>query len=345
MSFELIILRWAWQNPHVTQHIAAEDRIQHAAGKKRSGQPKRPRHTVSSLISNLHVLLRSPSFFRWPLEIRFFSKTVYHAWVRWTTKIAQEPIRSSINIIKDFSIDKDASSDVEDPENGTVSGEIYRRMAHLPINYTNHKPHVEKVIDLVREGNCKLCKKTLEHDGGLYIICPTAGCETVTHMSCLSKHFMDDGSEDLVPINGTCPGCHTHLVWSDIVKELSLRMRGQKEVQKLLKVKRARKTKESTLSQPIIEASEEEEEDLDLDDDEADANRPMHEFASQQTDPGLGDSWHIPDDLDFSDAESVVSAAATSSQLDVIAASRIAKVPTITRIVEDSDWDEAEILD
>ena len=118
------IRRWAWQNPHITTHIPSDSRISHSAGKKKSGHPKRPRHTVSSLLSNLHLLLRVSSFARWPLSLHFFSPDVYKAWLKWC-KSAAEPIQTTIAIIQDFpppSSDKDPpiSADERSPRSNVL---------------------------------------------------------------------------------------------------------------------------------------------------------------------------------------------------------------------------------
>ncbi|EHK97812.1 putative Structure-specific endonuclease subunit slx1 [Glarea lozoyensis 74030] len=310
-----------------------------------SGHPKRPRHSVSSLLSNLHLLLRSPSFSRWPLEIRFFSKTVYQAWVRWT-KTVKDPIQDTIRIIKDFPEGGGKGSDDEDAEKGTSNAIIYRRMANLPIDYEAQKGHVEKAQDMVdfeREGSCKLCKQDLEHSSGLYIICPSIGCETVTHMTCLSKHFIEKQDQDeLVPIVGKCPGCNSELRWVDLVRELSLRMRGQKEVQSLLKVKRVKKGKDNALSQTIVDSSD------DAEDEEDDINEEMdtmQDFASQSVAAPLGDSWHMACDPEESDAESIASSSSYLKTSKINAGPKQKPIPTLHKTIEDSDWDDAEILD
>ncbi|KAF8848151.1 hypothetical protein BDZ45DRAFT_709386 [Acephala macrosclerotiorum] len=227
---------WAWQNPHITTHIPAESRLQHAAGKKRSGHPKRPQHSVASLLSNLHLLLRVPTFSRWPLELRFFSEDVYKSWLKWC-KSAAEPIRESINVFQDFPPITDEVLDSEDSPKAKK-----RKLNHgiqgLAVAYENEKTHVEKgrnIVDFEREGSCALCHDQLEHGAGIYTICPSPGCESVTHLTCLSQHFLRDDGDSLVPIMGRCPSCDTELRWVDVVKELTLRMRGQKEVEKLLK--------------------------------------------------------------------------------------------------------------
>ncbi len=198
--------RWAWQNPHITQHIPAESRIQHATQKKRSGQPKRPRHSVASLLSNLHLLLRAPSFSRWPLELRFFSEDVYKAWVKWSQSVV-EPIRDSLDIVHQFPLPAATSSGKES------SPKIKRKkldhgITALAVDYSDHKQHVEKgkdIIDFEREGSCTICHDDLDHDGGIYTICPNPGCESVTHLTCLSKHFLKGEEGAVVPIDGNCP--------------------------------------------------------------------------------------------------------------------------------------------
>ena len=182
-----------------------------------------------------------PSFSRWPLEIRFFSEDVYKAWLEWTRTVA-EPLRSSVAITKDFppnSLTENESSEIPQTKKRKVDYGIDA----LDVGYASHKTHVEKgkeVVEFEREGKCTLCKDGLEHDAGIYAICPNTGCESVTHLTCLGKHFTED-ADSVIPITGNCPSCNIELRWVDIVKEATLRLRGQKEVEKLLKVKRARK--------------------------------------------------------------------------------------------------------
>lgn len=80
-------------------------------------------------------------------------------------------------------------------------------------------------------------------DGGFYATCYNDDCEGVGHVACWSKHFLrsrePDG--DIIPVSGKCPKCHGELVWGDMMKEMTLRMRGQKEVEKLLKKPRKHK--------------------------------------------------------------------------------------------------------
>ena len=203
----------------------------------------------------------------------------------------------------------------------------------------------KEIVDFEREGACSVCHSDLEHDAGIYTICPNPGCEAVTHMTCLSKHFLKSEPDSLLPINGTCPSCNTELQWVNVVKELSLRIRGQKEVEKLLKAKRTRKGK--TISESI-EVDIEEDEDDDLERDVAEEIKRLREFNPTGARMDMGDSWHAIDDSDDTDAGSVVSIASqlkTPKNQGKKAASSKSKAINLDTVIEDSDWDDALVLD
>ena len=146
----------------------------------------------------------------------------------------------------------------------------------MTVDYSNEKPHVEKgknIVDFEREGSCAICHADLEHDAGIYTICPNNACESVTHLTCLSRHFLKDEEDALLPVKGHCPTCKVEVRWVDVVTELSLRIRGQKEIEKLLRVKRVRKGKAVTASQATNIDEEEDEEDDDELEDEIDMLR------------------------------------------------------------------------
>lgn len=277
-----------------------------------------------------------PSFARWPLEVRFFSEDVHKAWVKWTSTAA-EPIRESLDTITDFppKLIKPASESGSPQSNRqkTTHG-----IGALDIDYKNNKPHVQKgknIIDFEREGSCAICLADLEHDSGIYTICSNPDCEAVTHMTCLSKHFLKDEEDSLVPIKGTCPICETETKWVDIVKELTLRMRGQKEVEKLLKKKRVGKGKATAL-QAMVESSEDE----DLDEDkEMEDELDRSEFIPS---PEEGNDWHTIDDSE-SDTGSISSNASRPNPQPTKASKKPKKQLPI--VIEDSDWDDAEVLD
>jgi len=344
LRYSLTFHRWAWQNPHITIHIPPESRIQHATQKKRGGQPKRPRHSVSSLLSNLHLLLRVPSFSRWPLELRFFSEDVYKAWLRWS-KTAAEPIRDSIKIIQDFP-PSDIASGIESASPRRKKAKTLHGINRLILDYSSEKPHVEKgknIVDFEREGSCAICHSDLEHDAGIYTICPNSGCESVTHLACLSQRFLKDEANALVPVNGQCPTCKAEVRWVDVVKELSLRIRGQKVVEKLLKGKRVRKGKAVTGAEATdIEDEDDEDEEYEMEDEMEGEIEMLRENGLGKISADVGDTWHEIDASDDSDTGSIISNASKTKPATSYKGIQAIGLGTV---IEDSDWDDAEMLD
>ncbi|KAI2465230.1 hypothetical protein F4781DRAFT_36233 [Annulohypoxylon bovei var. microspora] len=234
---------WALTNPHTSLHIPSSSRISASAGRKRNGHPKRPRHTLTSILSNVHLLLRVPSFARWPLNVHFFAPEVYEAWKKWCDA-EDEPLRKTIPILTDFDSSRSNLKETEGSHDENESEKPWGVHA-LPLDYAPMKDYVTKtksIYDFEREGDCVVCKGHLEPGEGLYATCSNTGCEGTGHVSCWSRHILGkEDDEDIIPISGHCPQCKGQVQWIDLMKEMSLRVRGAKEVEKLLKKPRRRK--------------------------------------------------------------------------------------------------------
>lgn len=255
-------------------------------------------------------------------------------------KATAEPIRDSLKVIQDFP-PSDLASGSESGSPRRKKAKISHGIAALTVDYSNEKPHVEKgksIVDFEREGSCALCYRDLEHDAGLYTICPNHGCESVTHLTCLSQHFLKDEENALVPIKGECPTCKTEIRWVDVVKELTLRIRGQREVEKLLKGKRVRKGKTVTASQ----ATTIDEDDEDDDQETEDEIEMIRETNLGKSGADMGDTWHEIDASDDSDSGSIIS---NSSKAKQAASYTGIQAIGLETVIEDTDWEDAEIID
>lgn len=209
----------------------------------------------------------------------------------------------------------------------------------LSVDYTNQKEHVEKsknIIDFELEGECAVCHKGMEHDDGIYTICPSSGCQSVTHMMCLSKHFLKGEKDTLIPVHGTCPSCKANLRWVDVVKETTLRMRGEKEILKLLKPERVKKPKnvKGVATSQVVEEDDDEDEAADLEMEQE--MELLNELADAPKGSQVGDSWHASNDSD-SDADSIATAASEMKTTS----HKPGKVGGLKMVIEDSDWDDA----
>ncbi|KAH9909716.1 GIY-YIG catalytic domain-containing protein [Xylariomycetidae sp. FL2044] len=244
-SVAALKFEWAFANPHVSLHIPSNSRISVSTQKKRNGHPKRPVYSLTSILSNLHLLLRVPTFARWPLTVHFFNAGVHTAWTKWCAT-ANEPLRDTIKVLTDFEPEPAPLSAPEGSARQRGKRAVQPWGIHaLPLNYAPLKDYVTKTQSIYafeREGDCVVCGETLEPGEGLHATCSNAGCEGTGHISCWSRHMLGDANtDDIIPISGHCPKCRGEVSWGEMMKEMSLRMRGAKEVEKLLKKPRKRK--------------------------------------------------------------------------------------------------------
>ncbi|KUI71051.1 Structure-specific endonuclease subunit SLX1 [Cytospora mali] len=279
---------WALNNAHLSLHISHKERLTVSTQRKRNGQPKRPPHTITSILSNLHLLLRVPSFSRWPLKLHLFDRDVFARWEKHCAASGVEPLRKTLEVVTDFkppaveeaearkeeleeeasqkrkttaatkkkkkkekkqeakpSEEAETTEEEEEKAGDEVAGELGWGVNALPLDYTPLVPYLEKGQDIntfEREGDCIVCQQQLEHGKGLYVICTNSECEGVGHLVCWSRHLLnqqgDSADEVILPMEGQCPKCSGVVRWGDMMRELTLRVRGQKEVEKILKKSR-----------------------------------------------------------------------------------------------------------
>lgn len=297
---------------------------------------------MTDKISNLHLLLRVPSFARWPLRVRFFREDVHQVWRIWCER-ADGELRNDLDVILDW--EQPLEPLVESASPGTVRAKrLLDRpsignsgVASLDIGYGKLKSQIEKGMMLTEDGHqsCVVCSKQLLNPASTALICAGIGCTAISHMTCLARHFCKGTVELLVPVSGSCPLCQTKLEWVDMVKELSLRARGGKEISLLMKKPRVRKGKGETLVKPGSAF-------------DGDLLEPNQEVDSVPVESY--DEDELPDDwLEQCDDDSM-SIASTDSGLSGtseghIPAQTSARGAQLEDVVEDSDWDNAEVLE
>ncbi|KAF2685348.1 hypothetical protein K458DRAFT_417411 [Lentithecium fluviatile CBS 122367] len=267
-KYAALQFEWAWQNTHMTRHIerdVRDARVEELQMKKKSSPSKRkgPSMSLEAQLKNLHHLLGVRSFDRWPLNVRFFASDVFGLWEKHTAKMVPKLRKSIIVQLTPVDIPKPLS------KNAVESFKIPDLIQAVPVAYEDCKAHVEKARTMMEDGksrSCGVCRAKADSSSSLVLVCPLEHCRTVSHMSCLSGRFLAEecGRDSLIPVEGTCPGCHTPLKWSVLMKELSLRTRGQTEIAAMFKPKR-RKKADSTSEPGTVGPHELGEEDEDLD--------------------------------------------------------------------------------
>lgn len=211
---------------------------------------------------------------RWPLRLHFFGEDVFVRWGRYCAAPGVEPLRKTLEVVTDFDPSAAGAAGVvegkaqgrqrkkrrkkgevaeaaEDESAGEAEEKAADEVAEaprwgvhvLPLDHAPLAPYLEKGQDITtfeREGNCVVCQQQLEHDKGLYAICSNGTCEAVGHLDCWSRYLLhqqcgDDADGIMLPMEGQCPRCGEGLKWANMMRELTLRLRGQDEVDKTLK--------------------------------------------------------------------------------------------------------------
>lgn len=311
-------------------------------------------------ISNLHLLLRVPSFARWPLQPRFFCEDVYRVWERWTEKVSgtvgpgnnvilgrRQPVAALADNAKSMSPRAKDKRKREAPGKGGVESVDVKSIS---VDYSALKGHLEKSALLMAENEdtaCAVCGRNIDDRAEMRVVCPHDACKAASHVTCLATRFLaEEGPATfLIPTSGKCPACKAETQWVDLVREMSLRARGEKHVALMMQKTRERKTKAATktkVAEAQIEVEGSKDEDgAKLSDDDSDDE--LLQIASVVDDP-LPDDWHYQEDDD--DMASVTSVA---SDLEdgfsaVSHSSPQARAPRLEAIIEDTDWDDDEVL-
>ncbi|KAJ5096480.1 hypothetical protein NUU61_005836 [Penicillium alfredii] len=330
---------WAWQHPEksrhmVSDHAGTDPELQskvHVDPKIGKTKPRaaRSRKSLTAHVEDLHSLLRSPYFSPWPLRLRIFCADVHRVWRIWSERVdAQVP--PNINIILDGDCPKAARDIPQGPEGASV-GTIDK----LSVDYTRLENYLEKsmfLLDDAEDLQCNVCKAPVIPDTQQILVCPQAHCYGTNHLLCLSTKFLRaDESGPLVPTVGICPACRKVVQWPVMVQELSLRNRAEKEARAIIRKKEKRVRKEAASSEEKLSDSR----SFPVDHTPKSQSRQAQDVkAILQDDPELDFNWCEVVDQE-SDSE-------CQSRREI----RSTQPPSIPEVViEDSDWDDVEILE
>ena len=312
--------------------------------------------SLSDQLSNLHLLLRVSAFRRWPLTVNFFYEDVYDTWQSCHGK-ADAIIRSRTKVMFDMNQAVDVSHPADLSVGSQGNGKRNRDamgqggIMGIDVGYTYLEGPIEKSTFLLADGetiNCSVCTKEIGLERRLSLVCPAEGCKAASHLSCLGDKFLHDegASDSIVPTSGKCPECKLETLWVDLVKEMSLRIRGKKELAVLTKKPRGRKAKVPKLDKARVSKAEvsESEEAIDTDTDSGSLGAAL--LAADEDDL-LQDNWRFQENDDDDDLTSVTSAASGFSDgIDLPSPGKPSvAAPRLKTVIEDSEWDDAEVLD
>ncbi|KAL8799274.1 MAG: hypothetical protein Q9182_006011 [Xanthomendoza sp. 2 TL-2023] len=362
---------WAWQNFHITTKIPNDQRLdlpQKSQKRKKPeppsppgtknqkkvhNKPRRPRLTLKNSLSNLHLLLRVPNFTRWPLSVRFLCSDMYKAWLVHSKRDLGE-LRGGFQVFRDF--EQLGEQIGETPPKPKADQKLKKQsptvaiVEKIDVTYSSFRPHIAKNIARLTESpftSCSICADSLDLRHSMFLTCPSEGCRATSHMSCLAQKWAPGHQTDgvILPMSGSCCQCGREHQWVELVKESSIRGRGEKHLARLTREPRARKPKASKARnddaspgsgthtpmnklQVLLE----------------DGMRGVDLLMGDPEDNPLSDDWQeqVEDD---DDNTSVTSTESRMSSRQGSPANPKRQRKKLEVVIEDSEWDSAEVLD
>jgi len=292
--------------------------------------------SLTDKLANLNILLNAKSFQRWPLQVRFFATDVHKFWLRTkaqTILVDSREIKVSLEDTTALPLLPESSETVETLAEPTVA----RGIQALDVTYTYIKTSLEKSLEVTRSENitCGICKSNLDANKDQVIICSST-CRSTFHSSCLARTFLEQsGKPDvMLPLNGNCPSCHTNLSWSDLMLDLSLRIRGSKETTALFKQRR--KSKNNAAAETVQTLTEDD--DVTEAEAEDDLDETGFRLLTENAEVPSDDDWKVIDDEPSPAKPSVTPKRGRKP-------SKKSRDERLPRVVQDSDWEDAEVLD
>ena len=270
---------------------------------------------------------------------------MYDVWLRWSERVNGE-IRPGVKVFLDVKQPVEPSDEFAEPPRAQINRARKREaigkggIEGVDVGYSKLKDHVAKSLVVLAEGEanrCAICVENIENQAQTVLVCSLAICKAVFHMTCLAQSFLDKEPQEnaVLPTSGKCPQCKSELQWVNLVKEMSLRVRGEADVAKLMKKPKRPKAKAVKGNKGLLADAAADE---GLEEDDSDTNTAFEE--------PLPDDWHFQEDND-DDRMSVASISSNSSTwLDPRSHSNwIGLGPRLEVVIDDSDWDDVEVLD
>ncbi|KAI0366586.1 hypothetical protein BV20DRAFT_952080 [Pilatotrama ljubarskyi] len=212
---------WAWQHPHLSRHLRGDD------GKAMfisSGKFK----YLNTNVKVARSMVSSHPYNTWPLSVKLFTEEAAKIWNNATKDPSMPPLPPGLQVTTEF-------EGVDGKSGKTGSGRT-GPIDVLDTQFTTE--HLQKAAATFTPGSrlrCSICHEDIPHDAApqdplATALCPTTKCTAVSHLACLSRHFLSSepsaSTSDILPRGGTCTECQSYILWGDIIRGCYRRRQG-----------------------------------------------------------------------------------------------------------------------
>ncbi|PPQ93680.1 hypothetical protein CVT25_012739 [Psilocybe cyanescens] len=197
---------WAWQHPHRSRHL--RDANGNMFG-------SRAAKLVKKNVTIVRTMISTHPFNTWPLHVKIFTEEVANQW-----RAADADGRLPLPLGFTYTVELEGVDGQSGHPGSGRKGPISVDDAEFTSEILSKS---RKIVDSGRALNCSICHEPIENfsteptKSGL---CPFSTCEAVSHLDCLSHHFIKEQPEvtTMVPRGGHCVSCSNYILWGDIVR-------------------------------------------------------------------------------------------------------------------------------
>ncbi|TFY69597.1 hypothetical protein EVG20_g3081 [Dentipellis fragilis] len=216
---------WAWQHPYISRHLRD--------GKGKALFSRGRSRYIKMNIQVVRTMISCHPYKTWPLHVKFFTEEALKIWDGLSQGTTTPPLPRGFTYQVELEGVDGKSGKVGTGRTGAidVSDETFT------------SGHVFKHKTLLASGKqpqCSICGRPMEsyatsdcplrrQDPLRNVLCPAKDCTAVSHMLCLSQHFLEAQSDEdaMVPRGGHCRVCETYTLWGDVVKGVYRRHAGK----------------------------------------------------------------------------------------------------------------------
>ncbi|XP_071945270.1 structure-specific endonuclease subunit slx1-like [Antedon mediterranea] len=180
---------WAWQHPKSSR------RLKTLPGKSTKENQFQFRFRI---VSNM---LRTAPWCRLPLTIRWLKQEYQVDFNEGLQPPAHMPM--AYGLVKSIKVAQSPKKKGKKNKKKSEEGEADSDM-HL-------------ASQTIQKSRCKICVKRMESTDNV-MSCLYPRCSMVAHVTCLANAFLYK-TDELIPIDGSCPSCKEVLLWGDLVRK------------------------------------------------------------------------------------------------------------------------------
>ncbi|KAF9322762.1 Slx4p interacting protein [Podila minutissima] len=250
---------WAWQYPHRSRQFDrtdtttiapssssknAQELATSTPGKKRL----RPPTLVQDKLRTVFIMMRRPSWIRWPLTVHIMEPDLHEAWEVLEQKYQQNVTAhgsSNKNLLRYYHHQEPHVNVTQGPIMNLAP--LFSARGHR-LGRLKDKERERHAAFKEQDAQCSICSKTIDYkDPTNYLSCDNEfeDCAMIAHLECMADFILEQSNStlssppgqeagsaetsgvhtmmELLPTTGVCQVCHCDMSWSAMIGAMAAR--------------------------------------------------------------------------------------------------------------------------